>query len=128
MNDGVLVEALRARDPGALAALYDTHAEGVYRYCWVMLAGPDGAQVALRDTLIAAEALVGSLADPERFRTWLYGLARGECLRRCTPPDAAPAQTEPAPPLMASHVTAPFMSPAADSADADLRIVAQSAV
>ncbi|WP_152990630.1 RNA polymerase sigma factor [Sphaerimonospora mesophila] len=89
MNDGVLVEALRARDPGALAALYDTYAESIYRYCRMMLGGPDNAQVALRDTLIAAEALVGALADHESFRPWLYALARGECRRRRTP-DVSP--------------------------------------
>ncbi|MEV4185448.1 hypothetical protein AB0J28_28905 [Streptosporangium canum] len=42
-----------------------------------MLGGPDGAQVALRDTLIAAEAHVHALADPGRLVTWLYAPARG---------------------------------------------------
>lgn len=88
MTDRVLVEALRARDPGALAELYDSHAGGIYRYCWSLLLNSDSAQVALRDTLIAAEAHVHSLADPDRLRPWLYALARGECLRRraATPP------------------------------------------
>ncbi|WP_433220927.1 hypothetical protein [Microtetraspora malaysiensis] len=115
MDDRVLVEALRARDPGALAALYDTYAEAIYRYCLVMLGGPDSAQVALRDTLIAAEALVGSLADPERFRVWLYTLARGECLRRRTPQGAEPPGTN------LSTVLVPQLS---DPADAELRVVA----
>ncbi|WP_157545827.1 RNA polymerase sigma factor [Microtetraspora fusca] len=115
MDDRVLVEALRARDPGALAALYDTYAEAIYRYCLVMLGGPDSAQVALRDTLIAAEALVGSLADPERFRVWLYTLARGECLRRRTPQGAEPPDTD------LSTVLVPQLS---DPADAELRVVA----
>ncbi|MEN3533501.1 sigma-70 family RNA polymerase sigma factor [Microbispora sp. ZYX-F-249] len=126
MNDGVLVEALRARDPGALAALYDTYAENLYRYCRTLLAGPDAAQVALRDTLIAAEALVGSLADPHRFRPWLYALARGECMRRRTPGPEDEPGTGPIP-----VATVPFPGIAADGATAegtDLRIVAGSAV
>lgn len=82
MNDRVLVEALRAGDPGALTALYDTHAEGIYRYCWFLLHNTDSAQVALRDVLIAAEAHAASLADPGMLRPWLYALARGECMRR----------------------------------------------
>ncbi|MEU7690001.1 hypothetical protein [Microbispora hainanensis] len=124
MNDGVLVEALQARDPGALAALYDTYAGNLYRYCRTLLAGPDAAQVALRDTLIAAEALVGSLADPDRFRPWLYALARGECMRRRTPdaeedgPDTGPIPI----------VTVPFPGVTAEGAEADLRLVASSAV
>ncbi len=61
MTDRDLVQALRARDPGALASLYDAHAEGVYRFCWVML-GAESAQVALRDTMIAAEAHIEAAA------------------------------------------------------------------
>lgn len=115
MNDRVLVEALRARDPGALAALYDTHAESIYRYCWSLLMSADSAQVALRDTLITAEAHVGSLADPDRLSAWLYALARGECMRRrlSVPPGADAALGE-APPLD-------------DPADADLRVMAWNA-
>jgi len=119
MNDGILVDALRARDPGALAALYDTYAEGVYRYCRAMLGSPDGAQVALRDTFVAAEALVGSLGDSAKFRPWLYALARGECLRRLMPGEPTPVDTGPLP------VMTP---PNGDPGDADLRNVAWSAV
>ncbi|WP_327088782.1 sigma-70 family RNA polymerase sigma factor [Nonomuraea sp. NBC_01738] len=115
MNDHALVEALRTQDPGALAVLYDTHAEGIYRYCWSLLLSSDSAQVALRDTLIAAEAHIDALADPERLRPWLYALARGECLRRRrpVPPDAGEALGEAAPPD--------------DPGDADLRIMAWNA-
>ncbi|MFI6883630.1 hypothetical protein [Streptosporangium canum] len=114
MNDSVLVEALRARDAGALTALYDLHAEGLYRYCWFMLGGPDGAQVALRDTLIAAEAHVHALADPGRLVAWLYALARGECVRRrpASAPEPAPADADPVP---------------AENGDADLRVMARNA-
>ncbi|MET7327391.1 sigma-70 family RNA polymerase sigma factor [Nonomuraea sp. NPDC005650] len=116
MNDRVLVEALRARDPGALAAVYDTYAESVYRYCWSLLLNADSAQVALRDTLIAAEAHAGALSDPDRLRAWLYALARAECLRRraAAPPGPAEALAKAPPP----H----------DPADADLRIMAWNAV
>ncbi|WP_188189206.1 RNA polymerase sigma factor [Nonomuraea sp. SYSU D8015] len=116
MNDRVLVEALRARDPGALAALYDAYAEEVYRYCRSLLLSADSAQVALRDTLIAAEAHAGALTEPDRLRTWLYALARVECVHRraAEPPGAEEALAE-APPLD-------------DPADADLRVMAWNAV
>lgn len=94
MNDRGLVEALRARDANALAELYDKYAESVYAYCWILTGGPDGAQVALRDTMIAAEARIHALADPARFRVWLYALARGECLRR-RPVASVGTDTEP---------------------------------
>ncbi|MEV5327199.1 sigma-70 family RNA polymerase sigma factor [Nonomuraea sp. NPDC052634] len=116
MTDRVLVEALRARDPGAIAALYDAYAESVYRYCWSLLLSAESAQVALRDTLIAAEAHAGALADPDRLRTWLLALARAECLRRraAESPDAGESLAE-----------APQLD---DPADADLRVMAWHAV
>src|SRR5690606_18687250 len=94
MNDRGLVDALRARDANALAELYDRYAESVYRYCWTLTGGPDGAQVALRDTMIAVEARIHALTDPARFKVWLYALARGECLRR-RPVATSGADTEP---------------------------------
>ncbi|MFI6298384.1 RNA polymerase sigma factor [Nonomuraea sp. NPDC050790] len=115
MTDRVLVEALRADDPGALAALYDTYAEGIYQYCWSLLQSSDSAQVALRDTLIAAEAHIGALAEPERLRPWLYALARGECARRRL---AAPADGQ-------ALTEAPEPD---DPEDADLRVMAWNAV
>jgi DNA-directed RNA polymerase specialized sigma24 family protein len=82
MKAPLLVDALRTRDPGAPAALYDTHGESLFRYCWFLVRNRDAAQVALRDTLVLAEAHIGELRDPEMLRPWLYALARGECLRR----------------------------------------------
>ncbi|GAA2845115.1 hypothetical protein GCM10010517_01460 [Streptosporangium fragile] len=113
MTDSVLVEALRARDPGGLAALYDCYAESVYRYCCSMLGSPDSAQVALRDTLIAAEAHIHALADPRRLEAWLYALARGECVRRSLAAGPDPSPPDPA---------------AARGGDADLRVMAWNAV
>ena len=88
MKAPLLVDALRTRDPGAPAALYDTHGESLFRYCWFILRNRDAAQVALRDTLVLAEAHIGELRDPEMLRPWLYALARGECLRREESPGA----------------------------------------
>ncbi len=90
MNDRLLVEALRERALGAPAAVYDAHARGLYAYCWFRLRCRDAAQVALRDTFIVAEAHVGRLRDPDRFRTWLYAIARLECTRRQSPRTKTP--------------------------------------
>ncbi|MDR8408320.1 hypothetical protein MTP10_06185 [Nonomuraea sp. 3-1Str] len=153
MNDRVLVEALRAGDPDALAALYDAYAEGIYRYCWSLLPHSDSAQVALRDTLISAAAHAGSLSDPGRLRTWLYALAHAECLRRrlaahrpaagdsatgpvtgsatgpWTGPEAWPEALVPVagPPVEELFAPGP-PGPPGDPADADLRVMAANAV
>ncbi|NKZ02746.1 RNA polymerase sigma factor [Actinomadura latina] len=112
MNDHLLVEALRERDPGATAAVYDAHAQRLYAYCWFRLQCRDTAQVALRDTFIVAEAHIGKLRDPDRFTSWLYAIARLECERRLPPRTKAPDVP------VASH----------DQEDVDQRITAWHAV
>ncbi|WP_084780822.1 RNA polymerase sigma factor [Planobispora rosea] len=115
MNDRDLVEALCARDSSALSALYDRFAEGIHRYCRSMVADVDGAQVALRDTLIVAEAHIHALADADRLKVWLYTLARGECVRRSLVADSGAPAT----------VTEP---PAAGRGGSDLGVMAWNAI
>ncbi|TDD79018.1 RNA polymerase sigma factor [Actinomadura rubrisoli] len=112
MDDHLLVEALRERDPGAPAALYGAYADRLYAYCWFQLRGRDAAQVALRDTFIVAEAHIGKLRDPDRFGPWLYAIARLECTRRLPPRGQSPDLP------IASH----------DQEDVDQRITAWQAV
>ncbi|MEU8380821.1 hypothetical protein [Streptosporangium sp. NPDC048865] len=117
MTDSVLVAALCARSPGALADLYDTYAESVYRYCRSMLATSDAAESALLGTFVAAEAHVHALADSRRLEAWLYALARGECVRRHLtegPDPVVPAPAVPVPVFTAGD-------------DADLRVMAWNA-
>ncbi|QKW39530.1 sigma-70 family RNA polymerase sigma factor [Actinomadura sp. NAK00032] len=112
MNDHLLVEALRERDPSAPAAVYDAHARRLYAYCWFQLRCRDTAQVALRDTFIVAEAHIGKLRDPHRFRAWLYAIARLECARHMPLRNKTPDMP------VASH----------DQEDVDQRITAWQAV
>src|SRR5437763_15436891 len=87
MNDKVL----RLGDPGAV---HDAYAERLYAYCWSHLHDRGAAELALRDTLIRADA-----HEPPpgvRPTPWLYGIARAECARRRLPgrlrPDVPPAR------------------------------------
>src|SRR5579864_7555297 len=113
MNDEFrLVLALRQNDPDAVAGLFDAYADRIFRYCWFMLRNRDFALIALRDTLVVAQARIGRLADPETFESWLYALARAECRRR-----------RPVPPADADE---PATRP--QQADADSRLLAWNAV
>ncbi|QFG22539.1 RNA polymerase sigma factor [Actinomadura sp. WMMB 499] len=112
MDDQELVEALRVRKPDAPASVYSAYADRLYAYCWFRTQARDDAQVALRDTFIAAEAHVGKLRDPGLFGPWLYAIARLQCARR--PPSEGRA---PDPPV-ATH----------DQEDVDQRIVSWNAV
>ena len=97
MDNHLLVEELKAAAPGAVKAIHDGYADGLFTYCWFVLRNTDTAQLAVRDSLIVAEAHVARLAEPDLLKPWLYALARVECLRRrpspATDPDvtAAPA-------------------------------------
>src|ERR1700674_1905849 len=97
MNDAQIAANLRASLPGALAELFDAYGDRLFRYCWNLLRNREIAQIALRDTLVVAEAHIARLADPkdpqdpqdpkdpkdpELLGSWLYALARAECRRQ----------------------------------------------
>jgi RNA polymerase sigma factor (sigma-70 family) len=81
MDDGEVVAAIAAGDPGGLAAAYDTYAAPVYGYCRWMLRDPGLAAEVLRDTFCAAAAKLG-VRDAGHLRAWLYANARDDCYRR----------------------------------------------
>ncbi len=81
MNNPRIAAALRASSPDALAGLFDAYGDNLFRYCWSMLRNREIAQIALRDTLVAAQAHIANLGDPESPGPWLYSLARAECRR-----------------------------------------------
>lgn len=82
MQDREVVAAVVAGDPDGLAAAYDQFAAALYAYCHLMLPDPDAAGEAVRDTFLIAAARLAGLRDPDRLRSWLYAVARNECLRR----------------------------------------------
>ena len=99
MKDPRLAAALLESSPGALAELFDAYGDRLFRYCWSMLRSRELARVALRDTLLVAQAHIARLADPEdpeSLGPWLYSLARAECRRhQAVPPsdaDESPAR------------------------------------
>jgi len=112
MNDPQIAAALRASSPDALAELFDAYGDNLFRYCWSTLRNREIAQVALRDTLVVAQAHIARLANPESLGPWLYSLARAECRRRRAVP-AAEADEAPARP---------------SQRDADSRLMAWNAV
>jgi DNA-directed RNA polymerase specialized sigma24 family protein len=112
MNSPEIVAALREHVPEAPGELYDSQADSLYQYCWLMLRNRETAQVAVRDAIVAGEAHIGRLADPELLRPWLFALARVECGRR---PAAPPGETD-----------EPIARP--QQPDADLRVMAWNSV
>ncbi|MFB4299261.1 RNA polymerase sigma factor [Actinomadura sp. NTSP31] len=95
-DDERLARELAAGDPGALMQVMDRYAARLYDYCHALLRDQEPAAGALHDALVAAYANVPVLREPERFRGWLYALARNECMRRLRDPDR-PAERHEAP-------------------------------
>jgi DNA-directed RNA polymerase specialized sigma24 family protein len=93
MNSPDVVAALRTGAPDAAGQLYDAHAEDLYQYCWLILRSRDAAQVAVRDAIILAGALIAELDDPAMLKAWLFAIARAECDRHC--PGSAGESDEP---------------------------------
>src|SRR5689334_15088806 len=81
MDDGEVVAAIAAGDPGGLAAAYDTYAAPLYGYCRWMLRDPGLAAEVLRETFAAAAAKLSG-KDAGQLRAWLYATARDDCYRR----------------------------------------------
>jgi RNA polymerase sigma factor (sigma-70 family) len=82
MEDPEVVAAIVAGDPAGLAEAYDRYAMPLYSYCRSMLREPADAADAVQDTFLVATAKLRDLRDPARLRSWLYAVARNECLRR----------------------------------------------
>jgi RNA polymerase sigma factor (sigma-70 family) len=82
MDDGEIVAALAAGDPGGLAAAYDKYAALLYGYCRCMLRDPEHAASALRVSFATAARSAGGLKDARQLRACLYGIARDQCSRQ----------------------------------------------
>jgi RNA polymerase sigma factor (sigma-70 family) len=96
-DDERLARSLAAEnDPSALIQIMDGYAARLYDYCHALLRDQESAAGALHDALVAACAHVSLLVEPDRFRAWLYALARNECIRRLQDPDR-PAERHEAP-------------------------------
>jgi RNA polymerase sigma factor (sigma-70 family) len=82
MHDREIVAAIVAGNPAGLAAAYDRYAAALYTYCRTLLAEPADAADVVQDTFVIAAPRMSALRDPQRLRSWLYTVARNECLRR----------------------------------------------
>src|SRR5215831_6578216 len=82
MEDREVVAAIVAGDPAGLAEAYDRYAVPLYSYCRSLLHEPADAADAVQDTFLIATAKLHGLRDPDKLRSWLYAVARNECLRK----------------------------------------------
>ena len=84
-DDGRDLAAARAGDHEAFGRLYDRHAAVVLSLCRRTSVSVSDADDALQETFIRAHAMLNQFdlaTEAERFRRWLYAIARRVCAER----------------------------------------------
>src|SRR5580765_3406837 len=81
-HDAALASAVAAGDLTALAAIYDRYAVRLLGFCRSMLHNAVEAEVCLQDVFVIAATRLAGLRQPELLRSWLFSVARHECLNR----------------------------------------------
>ena len=71
-----------SRATACLAAIYDRYGGPLLGFCQNMLRRSADAEDCLQDVFVIAATRLGDLREPERLRSWLYSVARHECLAR----------------------------------------------
>ncbi|MEQ1870229.1 MAG: sigma-70 family RNA polymerase sigma factor [Vicinamibacterales bacterium] len=56
--------------------------EAAYRFSLLVCGHPEDAEDVMQDALLKTYQHVGSIADPNAFRTWLYTTVRNACLMK----------------------------------------------
>jgi RNA polymerase sigma factor (sigma-70 family) len=81
-SDGVLARLAAQGDRVALAAIFDRYAPRILALCGSMLRSRADAEDCLQDVFVIAATRLPGLREPEKLRSWLFAVARHECLAR----------------------------------------------
>jgi RNA polymerase sigma factor (sigma-70 family) len=80
--DAELAVRAASGDQTALAAIFDRYAGRLLAFCVSMLHSRPDAEDCLQDVFVLAATRLGGLREPDRLRSWLFAVARHECLAR----------------------------------------------
>lgn len=73
-TDEALVEALRARSPGAAARLYDRYVDAVHGLIYRLLGPNSELDDMVQEVFLAAVFSIDRLRDPTMLRSWTLGI------------------------------------------------------
>lgn len=82
MDDAEVVETIATGELDGLAAALDRYAAALFDSCHEVVADPEMAAEAVRDTFIVAWCRLDGLRDPSQLELWLHTVAGNECYRR----------------------------------------------
>ncbi|MEM6326910.1 MAG: RNA polymerase sigma factor [Bacteroidota bacterium] len=96
--DPDLVDAFRRGDEFAFATLYDRHKGAVYGYAAKMLLSKSAAEDIVQEAFARAYEHRERLVSAGAFRSWVFTIARNQCLNALARADREPGLREDAPP------------------------------
>ena len=80
VTDGEMIKAFKSGNDLAFIALYNRYKHAVFMYCLKMLISSDAAKDAVQNIFLKIYEKHGQLQDPGRFRSWLFTVARNDCI------------------------------------------------
>jgi len=78
--DDELIKAFRDGNDIAFITLYNRYKHAIYNFCLKMLANSDTAKDAVQCVFLKVYEKRDQLQQPGRFRSWLFAIARNECI------------------------------------------------
>jgi RNA polymerase sigma factor (sigma-70 family) len=81
-DDAALATAVANGNVAALGAIYDRYSDRLLGFCRSMLRNTSEAEDCLQDVFVIAATRLGGLREPALLRSWLFSVARHECLAR----------------------------------------------
>ena len=77
-----LVRRAASGDAEAMEQLLMKAQEAAYRFSLIVCGHPEDAEDVMQDALVKTFRHVGSIHEPDAFRTWLYRTVRNACLMK----------------------------------------------
>src|ERR1700744_1577141 len=82
VDDATLARGVASGDAACLGEIYDRYSDALLGFCQNMLRRAADAEDCLQDVFVIAATRLVDLREPDRLRSWLYSVARHECLAR----------------------------------------------
>jgi RNA polymerase sigma-70 factor, ECF subfamily len=80
MKDYALIEAFQKGDEFAFVGIYNRYKNGVYAFCLKMLLDSEQAQDVTQETFVRVYENRARLLKTSSFKSWLFTIARNQCL------------------------------------------------
>lgn len=80
VNELALIEAFRSGDEFAFVSLYNRYKGPVYAFCYKMMLDSEAAQDVMQETFLRVYENRDRLMKSGAFKSWLFTIARNQCL------------------------------------------------